>query len=848
MDAINGDNDNLNNEIYLKKQRDKSNPNDISVDSLDMSLDTSKLLLKCTEKDNKNYTIAFEGSIAGSQVLSDSNPQQRSRSNRSDFSDSDYLSNEVNNRKMTKSEHSTQFLPKNRTKDQINRNLNKKSGFVLEIDKSVEKLTQSIPDMNSMQKMNSHYRLPYCPVSGFIPLYDLQSSQSSNSHSSGSEFSPPRSLVRMFIQNRSPLSSQPISPALSYESRSQESTSGNASDSFRPIYYNILELTREANNNILLENRTPNEDQKISFDDNFSKNKMRFDLKQTFPIKEVDENISDSSTDINMTSVETNLSDLNKNPLNMFTNIQNENNIRKESEKYSFCANPHQMSTNTCNSNTNRSGIQMHTRFGVQNMNSAKKQRIYSSISNTRTASTQHSPNIQSLTGDHFTYPKPVPTNAPILTPESPNDPKKAFYVYYPNYSLPDLSFLEQIIEEKSSSPQTIYISPTKYQTPNRNSVSVQMRQNSTSKSRPKSLTDFENLSKQNFEHIKDWDSLNILLPNEFKELFQKTNNVSNIRNDANLESDPKCEETLFNVNANNVRMRSHRSNGQLASNTSVHSNRTYVRNKRYSLQEYPYSRVCEPRTDCHNNSHNMPTSCMTRSTTMPDYHNSCHCHQYCCHTCCHSCCRTPRQSPSTDKPFGQTSFGDINTNSIDKLCQLLAMDLSFKKLMNIINGPNVPPNRSNLESVVETKENPMNSNVNNNMVQDLDQKSSTSEGEESLQFKELKKRWESLATVSPTDVKFMANGSNTDYTNKDFKTTSNQTSSNLNKNSVKPEIARKPKLVLRRPQSSIPRPTTLNTENPTHSHRKSLIPVPKSGQTKSPVVYAPKIKSKPFH
>jgi hypothetical protein len=225
--------------------------NDISVDSLDMSFgnNTSELLMKCTEQDKKNYTIAFEGSINASQEFMDLNQQKRLSHFIKSNSQLNYMTNLQNNRKMIRSEYLNTARDRSKINDRINHNINCKSDrLILDIDRSIAKLSQSIPNMKSLMGRTAECRIPYCPVSGFMPLYDLQSSQSTNSHSSSSEFSPPRSLVKMFLQNRtSPLSSGQISPSLSYESHSQESASGNTSDSsFRPNYYNGL----ETNNNI----------------------------------------------------------------------------------------------------------------------------------------------------------------------------------------------------------------------------------------------------------------------------------------------------------------------------------------------------------------------------------------------------------------------------------------------------------------------------------------------------------------------------------------------------------------------------------------------------------------------
>lgn len=854
--------------------------NDISVDSLDMSFgnNTSELLMKCTEQDKKNYTIAFEGSINASQEFMDLNQQKRLSHFIKSNSQLNYMTNLQNNRKMIRSEYLNTARDRSKINDRINHNINCKSDrLILDIDRSIAKLSQSIPNMKSLMGRTAECRIPYCPVSGFMPLYDLQSSQSTNSHSSSSEFSPPRSLVKMFLQNRtSPLSSGQISPSLSYESHSQESASGNTSDSsFRPNYYNGLETNNnidfDSENGILKTGLT--EEEILSNEENFPKNRYRFDsqkcpysLKHTFPIKEVDETMSDSSnTDINMSSIDgfelnTHFSDMNKNAIHSHNYINKSNNVLND--KYSNTSNPNALRTssstqsmnNTKEMNSTSSGY-ISTRFGFESLNAvnnrAKHQKYYSTAT-TRTTSTQIPVHIEDkevqaslLTDNSLKFvvrenANAKHTNGPTMTSESPHEYKKPLYVYYPNYSLPDLSFLEEILEVQcDNKPKTVYLSPTKHQLPNRVSVPVKMRQTNGSKSkcRPKSYTDYETLSKQNFSHIKDWDSLNILLPNEFKEFIQKTQNVANPKTDTNNSNNSYKESDIKNNSY--VRMRSHKSNVQLT-DSNHYLNRGHSRTKRYSLQE-PYSAFSQQQTECCNTS-NVNIGCISRSQTMPNCRNACHCHQHCYHNCCHSCCHSPCHSPSnaSAKPFPQTSSFDINMSSIDKLCQLLAMDLSFKKMMNIINGQNSSANLHNFETVPEVKEEYLFNNNNNNS-EDILQNKSVEEmsNKDGSNFKELRKHWETLAT-SP--------GSSTNtLTHSLPKKESNETKEKPkdSKDSCeKPVVAKKPQLVLRRPLSYNTRPTTLNTKNPVISHRKSMIPVPKSGQTKSPTVFGTKIKS----
>jgi hypothetical protein len=199
-----------------------------------------------------------------------------------------------------------------------------------------------------------------------------------------------------------------------------------------------------------------------------------------------------------------------------------------------------------------------------------------------------------------------------------------------------------------------------------------------------------------------------------------------------------------------------------------------------------------------------------------------------------------------------------MKSSSIDKLCHILATDLSldlssFDMDMSLdmdltydmdINGQNGWSNGAHPEKSAQRMPQNANNSVSNGnnrkVVEELPQKSGSDDGSN---FKELKQRWESMATVSPNGCKSATNSPNVGLNRKvDNICEAKRVSNKANKTGVKPETPRKPQLVLRRPQSSIPRPTTLNTENPKRSQRKSMIPVPKGGQTKSPV-YA-KVKS----
>lgn len=126
---------------------------------------------------------------------------------------------------------------------------------------------------------------------------------------------------------------------------------------------------------------------------------------------------------------------------------------------------------------------------------------------------------------------------------------KRSIYVCYPNYSLPDLSFLRSFATSPEA-PEVVYLTPTKHKVPSyaKHLHSTQERK------RPKSCSDFDSLSCQPFNHIKDWESLSVLLPEDLKSVICKLHdrvsmrplddNISNINTKIDSNSDGKISRT----------------------------------------------------------------------------------------------------------------------------------------------------------------------------------------------------------------------------------------------------------------------------------------------------------------
>ncbi|XP_041989173.1 uncharacterized protein LOC121740516 isoform X3 [Aricia agestis] len=92
-------------------------------------------------------------------------------------------------------------------------------------------------------------------------------------------------------------------------------------------------------------------------------------------------------------------------------------------------------------------------------------------------------------------------------------DCEKPVFVLYPNYTLPDISFL--------NGRPNIYLNPIKVNLKPKSNENKRSRMQVRGK-RPFSCNDVEMLKKKGVGHIKDWDSLNFLLPPECKQMLSE--------------------------------------------------------------------------------------------------------------------------------------------------------------------------------------------------------------------------------------------------------------------------------------------------------------------------------------
>lgn len=109
-------------------------------------------------------------------------------------------------------------------------------------------------------------------------------------------------------------------------------------------------------------------------------------------------------------------------------------------------------------------------------------------------------------------------------------DCEKPIFVLYPNYTLPDISFL--------NGRPNIYLNPLNVNLSSKSTDGKKTRMQAKGK-RPFSCNDVEVLKKKGLGHIKDWDSLNFLLPLECKQLLSEMPEL--MQHMKEKEGMPKC-------------------------------------------------------------------------------------------------------------------------------------------------------------------------------------------------------------------------------------------------------------------------------------------------------------------
>ncbi|XP_047345314.1 uncharacterized protein LOC124947333 isoform X1 [Vespa velutina] len=112
-------------------------------------------------------------------------------------------------------------------------------------------------------------------------------------------------------------------------------------------------------------------------------------------------------------------------------------------------------------------------------------------------------------------YKVPAERDSPSIRETIVN--KRPVYVVYPNYTLPDLSFLNI----KDTKLDNVALKPQCYD------KSKPGWKHSNRCNRPFSCNDIDALKQRGFSHVKDWESLTFLLPTEYKKILHDVPEVS---------------------------------------------------------------------------------------------------------------------------------------------------------------------------------------------------------------------------------------------------------------------------------------------------------------------------------
>ncbi|RWS14801.1 uncharacterized protein B4U79_13502 [Dinothrombium tinctorium] len=825
---------------------------DISIDSLDMSSfedNTNEVVMRCAEQDKTRYTIAFEESLSSLTFTDSTVEEDEKREMCGERS--------ANDRKIDLTKSEQPYVTWNRLQRDLVADNDCKYYIKTQRSKSNAKQSKSLP--NIIQISNDKRD------QGFIPLYDLSNSPSSKS----GELNGPRSLLRLYIQNHfSPSTSGENSTSVSFESHLQESGGAVTNIMNTLSKHNFtntigLQVIEETNNNETFDNGNntsltirDNEDDN-DFEDSLMMNetcilsphKTPFNrLKQASPIKEEDEPLSDSSrADVTMRSAsdDQNVCQQKEAECNAHSNNISVTHRSSSADRNTFAFNGRQSLDSNFNANKipkttglSREFSSSSSGYGSSRQGSTEwLRKVYTSpvknksianvmLTTTRTTSTQVPVHIKdkevqtslvsSKSMDFVLKENSHANEREVRFREIclPFD-RKPFYVCYPNYSLPDLSFLAEKTKSEVQRNTPVYLSPTKLKKPSRESVSSRLRGAANKGARPKSCTDYEKLTKQNFSHIKDWDSLKVLLPNEFKTLIDRLKGMNEAKEETNSTL-PRKHPSQIPIQNCGVRLRSpqKRMVRKSLSNEGEEASCSCGKiNKRFSLQE-PIDAGYQPNT----NTSPVRKKTMSKSVTMP-----CHCvcqwyHSRCC-SCCHHHCHGAHCVTHCRSPIGGGHTQFLNEPFVDELCEMISMDMTPKEVTNIIGG-----HGNKVLSPTKHYE-PINE-----------------QNEDSNSFKELQKHWEAIATSPGNGPKntVLTTAKPTSKSPDNTLETNKTNTKTVTQNRKKPQIPDKPVQCAKRVHltgKQALRPTTLNTQ-----HFKSMIPIAKG--SKSP----PGTKASPTH
>ncbi|GJQ82071.1 hypothetical protein Trydic_g6943 [Trypoxylus dichotomus] len=489
-----------------------------SVDSLDCDLLNEHDIMLTCQANKDNYTIAFEGSVT--MYSEDSDFHETDKSEASGVGSANWtndLHKNVRNLKtmdtsMTKSDCSTfttwrnnnqssdetcYSLGENPLKSQSMPNLYKQKLMNLLATSSLKKgcnLSNSSSDTCTVKRrpvkvFDIQHQAQHTSGNG-TEFSDMATSVDAGSTSSCSENVNKQqnfSLVKLFMKQKS-MSAEGMSTALDHSSNSENWPVTQSSDS------NISEAKPFSDQRKLLEQELEDSllDQKIACNNIKSYDIILEDQEQNMSRSESVEQLSESTG--KSESME-NSSEYYGCSYNLNNNIDNKKNFKSkstntkrnnslgislssDSTNSSYTERKHKFSKHVSVNLMNRS---MQTSFPEVLKNVPYKL----NCNNVKESVKVVEPSFLTKLKEESEIPKPV-------------------YILYPSYALPNLDFLKNKDEDLTK----VLLMPQQHKT------AIPERR------RPFSCNDFEALKKKGFAHIQDWESLNVLLPSEYKKVL----------------------------------------------------------------------------------------------------------------------------------------------------------------------------------------------------------------------------------------------------------------------------------------------------------------------------------------
>ncbi|XP_060820751.1 uncharacterized protein LOC132909751 isoform X1 [Bombus pascuorum] len=480
------------------------------------SLDCEDMLLTCQTNNKENYTIAFEGSITmysdGSQDFDNQEKQQKAYetvepyyNRNADLKNVLDLSMACSDSKIyttwSNLKHSSMNKIITRHPSGNNNTIPEFSHGVENIISVTNKRSQSLPDLTqatqfhlnmplnfSVDSAESNNHVQQLHSSGSVMSRSINEESSDNGeHNSTGKKLQNLSLVKLFMKQKS-MSAEGMSLTLDQSDSASDNgwpTNNSASDSGTNTN---TQIQRQNINNIPKRqvpesdfsinwvksdqhNNQETENQKDSFNDipkyTSTISEQKDEMISSASIEELSENMSKSDLTHN--------NDADQNDTDVIPNVFEHQRktawVKSLEKKYPICK---------------TTGIQ--------------------AIAETEDNSVQTS----------LVYIPPVNEKEnPSLRETIVN--KKPVYVVYPNYALPDLSFLNI----KDTKLGCVTLKPQCF---GKNRVSWKHTGRS---GRPFSCNDIDTLRQRGFSHVKDWESLTFLLPTEYKKILHDVPEVS---------------------------------------------------------------------------------------------------------------------------------------------------------------------------------------------------------------------------------------------------------------------------------------------------------------------------------